>query len=220
MPIPWKLMTKTHLTGNSQLTTKEIIYSLALGDGTLSCATSKGTSCITICHSPKQLDYLLYKQNLLSSINIDSQITERDVYLKSTNKTYKNYRLRSKSYVEIGDIEKILYQRDYQLGSRRHHKVLKDFSYFNTFSLYLLCLDDMTRHTEYSNYATLCTENFHKEDVDNFLDYVSLNYNLSLRLHKRNSKYRVYFPACELTKAKSIMKPYINLVPSMAYKFI
>lgn len=198
-----------------------ILYGMSLGDGGIYITKdqSEHTARMVIGHSPKQREYLEYKNKLLHSIfgGKLNNINEYTSLNKRMNKSYTNVQVcRTEKYFR--QMHRVLYQT----GEKRYTEQV--LSYLTDHGLALWYMDDgsgtvcknklgnisgcMTRIATYCSY----------EEAELLRSWFKTKYDLDVKfdIDKRNDKVSIRFNTKDSNKFVQTVSPYIH--DSMKYK--
>lgn len=206
---------------------KDLLFGIILGDGSIYKANNSYE--IYIGHGEAQIDYLEWKVKLLNDSNIFEkplQIKTKLITLKQYNKQYLQYYTRkvNKSLKEIYDV----YYSENQRLKQLLHNIHSDRSVAIWFMDDGSVFKKKKKHKDGSVYylkptLKLCTHCFSKEENLDIIDWFKKRYLIDAKLvseTKREKKYYyIRFNSDESLKLFSLMKPYIDLIPSMKEKF-
>lgn len=205
---------------------KDLLISLILGDGSI--LKYNNSYNIYIGHGESQKDYLQWKTNLINNMfEYNLKIKSKLVHLKETNKNYLQYFITktSKDFKELYDIY-------YNNDNKKLTYILKNIK--SDRSLAIWFMDDGSvfkrkrKHKDLSIYydrptLKLCTHCFTKDENIEIIDWFKRRYLINAKLVsecKRNKTYYyIRFNSNESLKIFNIIKPYIEEIPSMKYKF-
>lgn len=188
-----------------------ILYGLVFGDGNLYMQTAN--SCIlTIGHSPKQKEYLEFKQQLLHSILGGKKpwVGSYKSFNKKQNKYYENWQLR-KTYKYFRQMHRVLYPKGTKIYTR------KTLDYLTDYGLALWYCDDGSGTvcknkvgkpcgcmTRISSYCTM-------EEAEIIKQWFKDRYDIDVKfdVDKRNNKVSIRMNTQESKKFVSIVSPYV-----------
>lgn len=164
-----------------------------LGDGSI--YTYKNYNRLSFGHGEKQLDYLLYKYNILKQFNLEGKITK----CISNNKRYKNtcisYHMKSKNHPFIKK-----FKENYYSNNRKDISKLKEIS---PFSLAIWFMDDGSKcKSSYQIYSN----SFTKLELDHLIYILKKDYNLDFTYDKNNV---LYLRKNCIELFNSIISPYL-----------
>lgn len=198
-----------------------ILYGMSFGDGGIYLLKdqSKETARMTIGHSPKQREYLEYKNQLLLSI-FGGKLTNINEYTslnKKMNKEYTNLQLcRTEKYFR--QMHRVLYAT----GQKIYTGQVLD--YITDHGLALWYMDDGSGVVCRNNKGSICgcmtriATYCSKDEAELIKDWFKSKYNLDCKfdIDKRNNKYSIRFNTQDSRKFVDIVYPYI--IPIMMYK--
>lgn len=155
---------------------KDFMIGSLLGDGSI--YTYKNYNRLTFGHGEKQLEYLIYKQNILKQFNLEGKITK----CVSNNKRYKNYcisyHMKSKNHPIIKEFKENYY--------KNNKKDVLKLEKISPFSLAIWFMDDGCKNK--SSYQ-IYTNSFKKEELDYLISILKKDYNLDFTYDKNNVLY-------------------------------
>lgn len=206
---------------------KDLLLGIILGDGSIYKVNNSYE--IYIGHGKSQKDYLEWKVKLLNNSNVFEkplQIKSKLIFLEQYDKQYLQYYAKkiNKSLEEIYDI--------YFSENKRLKQILHNIHSDRSVAIWFM--DDGSvfkkkkKHKDGSIYylkptLKLCTHCFSKDENLDIIDWFKKRYLIDAKLvseTKHNKKYYyVRFNSKESLKLFSLMKQYIDLIPSMKEKF-
>lgn len=192
---------------------EQFIVGSLLGDGSLSKNKKEGRkSCnskLTMQHSSKQKDYVLYKKSILDTLNIKNTIESSDQYYKPRNITYSYCTLSTLQNVSLNKYRESWY-------TETEGKQVPNNTKLSPLSIAIWFMDDGTIAGKTAYY--LCTNSFNTRSLS-ILQEELLRFGIETNLHvaKLNQK-TIYIKKKSVEKFNSIILPYI--CDSMKYKII
>lgn len=199
-----------------------ILYGTLLGDASLNKTSKNGNFNLTLTHSPKQIEYLEFKKNLISKVShVKFTYKETNFTNKQNNKTYKTCYYYSNYLKYFTKLEKLFYTNRKKIIT---NKILNKLT---PLGLALWWMDDgcLNIHKRKNRgtvqrIATLATCSFSLEEHNLIIQYFKNKLNINVKLSyvgtKENKKLTIRIPMKEFGKFKSIIESYI--IPSMKYK--
>ena len=188
---------------------KQLLIGSLLGDGCF-CSVGKNAKnkCLSIAHSEKQTEYLLYKHNILAKYNLASSIIHYDINNSRYIKNIKGNRFRSKLHPIFTEIRERYY--DKQGHKRVQYNFIKDI---DSLGLAIWYMDDgyVTK-----NSCIISTCSFTLEEQQVLANILLEKFNLHFNIGKNDNS--MYLQAKDFPKFVEIVSPYI--IPSMKYKLI
>lgn len=187
---------------------RNLVLFMALGDGYISKSGS-----LSIRHSIKQQDYLLWKKRLLEKHHIKtSEVSYKD------NNGYGAYEFYTKTYDFIKLFRKILYTPKKKIFNK------KIFNKITPLGLYIWYLDDGCLSKKKRNGKVIANEliintMLSKEENQIIIDCLKEKFNISFKQQLNHGLYRLSCGTKEARKFLKIIEEYKNEVPSMLYKF-
>lgn len=188
---------------------KQVIYGSLLGDGSLS--KTKNTVYYTETHSSKQLDYLLWKKEVLKEIVGKSfrYLEDSDTYVFSTKTNKYLQEIFSKFYVENG---------------RKKVRTLPKDLYDNLtpLSLAILYMDDGYLGGRNKNQAFIYTSGYTLEENERFSKILWEKFGIESNVivkkdNKRNKEYPyIYIKTTSFEGFIEVIRPHI--IPNLSYK--
>ena len=205
---------------------KELIISMIIGDGNISKIGEKRYR-LFVGHGEKQKDYCEWKMNLLNNACLFDNKLKMHTKLAGKDKNYIQYFFSK---------ENIVMKYFYDLFIEQKAKTIKNVLKYmkSPMSAAIWFMDDGSvfkkkkKHKDGSVYylkptLKLCTHCFSKEENLDIIDWFKKRYLIDAKLvseTKREKKYYyIRFNSDESLKLFSLMKPYIDLIPSMKEKF-
>lgn len=210
-------------------TEKDLLYSIALGDGCVYSPKDRSRYYLSVGHGPQQKDYCEWKMNLLN----DSGMFQREMRLRKHNfrntngKICTQYRFMKGAYFfkEIWE--------DYH-AEDRIERILNNI--YSDRALAIWFMDDgaTERHLSkkkinegkevYNRPAFhLCTHCFTEEENIKIAGWFEKRYQIRPRLghdNRKNVRYTyLRFSAIDTEKIYRIIRPYVLQIESMKYKF-
>jgi len=209
-----------------QLTQKDIIIALSIGDGHIHKQNKSLNSYLDVSHSKKQYEYLLWKNDLLIHSGFKSHITKQ--IKKCNNNSFEIYRLTTKTDLFITEI----YNRLYINKKKNMNYILNNL---NPFILAVWFMDDGSKKVKkiikrksgdviifkngYIDAYMLATNGFSFEDCNNLCQVLKVNYNITGHVQSDRNTPRI---SISDNASKEIFKntiyEYVKAVPSMMYK--
>lgn len=190
---------------------KAILIGMVLGDGYLKVTENAG---ISITHSEKQLEYLLYKKQLLEEILICKPITLQKVKPNMYNTIC--YRIdKGHKYFRI--LRKWVYINNKKTFSR------KILNYLNPLGIAIWYMDDgclsaKKRNGKIHAYELFLNTHLTKKENQVIIDYFNEVWNIKFQQVKNKNAYRLRMSTKEIKKFMLLIKDYIH--PSMSYKIL
>ena len=200
--------------------TKSAIVGMIIGDGCLPRRYRNGDAYFQMTHGIKQYDYLVWKQQILNNIT-SSAIHKNDAKHAIDNQFHEFYHLGTKRHPMFTS----LYVRFYH----GEHKVLDEYlvKMITPLSLAIMYMDDGTRCRlgGRSESFFLCTQSFDYANQILLKKSLKIKFDLDWNLNrvasslkKGNLMYRLRLANRCNQKFIDIVKPYIDLLPTMQYK--
>lgn len=186
------------------LVQKSVLIGTLLGDGALQKGVKTWNPVGKIEHSQTQLEYLLYKKNLIGEITC--KLTLKDRYDKRTDKIYKTcwFTLCTHPFLTL------IYDKLYQNKKKIISKELLE-EYFSDLSLALLYQDDGNKTRDNSYEISLC--DFDRNSLETFINFMKLKYDIDCTIR---ANHKIYIRRNSCSKFIDIIKPYMH--SSMLYK--
>jgi hypothetical protein len=195
----------------SRINRKSILIAMTLGDGYLRVEKKAG---ISITHGEKQLDYLLYKKELLESILNCKPITVQKVKPNKYNTVC--YRIdKGHKYFRI--LRKWIYLNGKKTFTR------KILNYLTPLGIAIWYMDDGGLSAKKRNGKIHAYELFLNTHLTKFENQVIINYfkerwNINFQQVKNKGSYRLRMSTKEIRNFMTLIKEYIH--PSMVYKIL
>ena len=209
---------------------KDLLYSLALGDGCIYKDTIRNRYQLSIGHGPKQKDYCAWKLCLLNNLNLfkkDVLLHRQEINDKRNGKTYIQYHFKKTSplFKELWD--------DYH-SDDRVQKILRNIH--SDRSLAIWFMDDGATEKHKSKKKSidgeqlyirpafhLCTHCFTEEENKQMADWFKRRYLVEPKIahdNRRDIRYSfLRFSAIDTEKIYKIIRPYVLQIESMKEKF-
>ena len=202
---------KTKITKES----RNLLIGLLLGDGTIS-----NNNVFKLAHCEKQLDYLEWKIKQLNNSGLRNNGVKEYISTNGFNKGNKVYytQLNTISFVKV--LRRIMYKPTKKLGNR---KLLNRLS---AREIAIWYMDDgyinyrKTNNKIHGFYIKIATC-IPKEELQIVIDYFKEVWNIQFYMFHEGRKENSYSLCCgtkEGIKFISIVKPYVEQVPSMIHK--
>ena len=186
---------------------KEILLGLILGDGTLE-KNGKNVR-LRVEHGIKQKDYLWWKYEKLKEFTKSPprMVKVRD---KRTGKENIKWHFSTVCLPELNEYREKFYKKD-------RKKVPKDIEKYlvSPLSLAVWFMDDGYKRNDCQAFR-FNTDCFPLSDQYLLRKCLKRNFNLSVRIHKKNNAWNLYIPASESEKLVKLVKPYLHA--SFSYK--
>jgi hypothetical protein len=188
---------------------KSILIGMLIGDGWLN--FNKKTSYISFYHSPKQEEYINFKSKLLEQLKIYGKI----IYSPKTKSNYPKFKYWSKSSKQL-NLYRLMYAFRNTPTKRKKRVFKKMLNYLDPLGIALWFMDDGYNDPN-RNLINLATQSFTKEENELIKDWFLEKYDINFKIYHRKNKYFLVTYS-DAIKFKKLVKPYINLIPSMHYK--
>jgi hypothetical protein len=199
-----------------------LIGSILIGDGHLRIQKAGKTPQLEIGHSLKQEEYLKWKCSLLKEYGFEMKI--RKVIHNQKGKTYPALVASSGVSDELTSIYNLFYKNKVKL-------LPKIFvGHFDELLLAILFMDDgsckvkkkdkgLISETGYIEAFMIATNNFSFDEVEYLSRYLLDKFNIKANVQRDRGKPRLAISSIESKeKLISIVKPYLEQIPSMLYK--
>lgn len=211
---------------------REILLTMIIGDGYITKGSPRGYF-FGMTHSPKQLDYLQWKMNLIDESNI---LKNKGVLLnysvKLKDKTYKQHSAR---WCDVATL-KPYYNLIYADSKKNISWILKEMA--SPICMAIWFMDDGSvykvkkKHKDGSEYflrptTKLCTHSYTEEQNKEILRWFKDNYDIEGRITTETKRNRINQPKYfylnfnseNTKKIWDIIEPYILKISSMREKF-
>lgn len=174
-------------------------------------------------HSDKQKEYLEFKRDILNLHPlIKSKITERNTYLKQTNKIYHQWQYTSNHNTYATQMHNKIYKDGTKIINKDILNSITDLG------LFLWYLDDGYLNIRYYKNTNkikeyrmfLYTNSFTLDEVKLIKSWFESKYDISPNINKKGNGYILYFNSSKTRKFMEIIEPFYNLVPCLNYKFL
>lgn len=183
----------------------EVLCGTILGDANISKSYIKHPSCrVMFTHCLKQEIYHNFKVNLL--INLKSYSSYRSEYDKRTHKTNYSITFSTFSHPEFTKLRNIFY-----INNKKIIPISFIKENFTELSLALLYMDDGYKASKRSKY--ICTDCFEKENVEEFIEFLNIKFNLNCRISYSN---RILIPYTSYETFNNLIFKYVT--DDMKYK--
>ncbi len=138
---------------------------------------------------------------------------------KGIDKLYSRWWFNTVSLTQLKFMGEMFYK--YNPVTKRREKVLPTLDqlhmYFDAQSLaYLYMSDGSSKSSHTTEAGRICVDNFTKEEADRLATFFDQKFGLKCTTHKQREDHRIYIPADQFDKFKSLVSPY--MIPSMMYK--
>lgn len=199
---------------------KSAIIGMVIGDGCLSKKKKKDShnASIQMSHSENQLKYMEWKKNIIDQIAYCRIIPNNTKKCSFNGKSYKGYHLSSR----VNPLFTGLYNRFYHCG----HKCVDEYlvKMITPLALAIIYMDDGTLGKANPQYWTketfflrLC--NFDYANLFLIKKSLKIKYDLDWNINRHTKKfYHLRLLNKHNQKFVDIIRPYIEMVPSMIYK--
>jgi len=188
---------------------REMLFGSLFGDAGVYLSTKSRHYHLMICHSPKQKEYMEWKESYLKPLS--TGIKQATHYHRIRKKEYTTLTLRTTNHSYFTRLRKIFYPYGKKMIRRKLLNKLTPLGLATWF------MDDGTTGINNRNYPQLfiSTCSFSQEENQIIKNYFLENLGIDIGIH--GGKYpRLYFNKPNAIKLIQIMKPYI--IPSMEYK--
>lgn len=202
---------KTKITKES----RNLLIGLLLGDGTIS-----NNNVFKLAHCEQQLDYLEWKIKQLNNSGLRNNGVKEYISIKGFNKGSKVYYTQLNIIPFVKVLRRIMYKPTKKLGNR---KLLNRLS---AREIAIWYMDDghinyrKTNNKIHGFYIKIATC-IPKEELQIVIDYFKEVWNIQFYMFHEGKKENSYSLCCgtkEGIKFISIVKPYVEQVPSMIHK--
>lgn len=195
---------------------KGLIIALTLGDGHI---TPQGRLCINHCEA--QLEYLLYKKEIIEKIigGKPINIHKRTAHLKDRDTSYIIYNISKCCKKKLVEFRELLYPEGKKVFTR---EILDQLS---AKGLAIWYMDDGSLCAEKKDgkihaYKLHLNTYLSYEENQVIVDYFKDKWNIDFHIHKDGKQYRLRINTKEARKFLDIVRPYVNEVECMKYKAI
>lgn len=188
---------------------REMLFGSLFGDAGVYLSTKSRHYHLMICHSPRQREYMEWKEGLLKPLT--TGIKQATHYHRIRKKKYTTLTLRSTNHSYFTRLRSLFYPFGKKIIRR---KLLNQLSPLGIATWFM---DDGTTGVNNRNYPQLFVNSCSYSLKDNQLikDYFLERWGIETRVH--SPKYpRIYFNKPNAKKLIEIIEPHI--VPSMKYK--
>lgn len=183
----------------------EVLCGTILGDASISKSYIKHPSCrITFSHCMKQEVYYNYKAKLLNNLKSYSRFIE--AYDKRTGSTNFGIVFSTFSHPKFNELRDIFYVNNKKIIPISFIK-----ENFTELSLALLYMDDGYKASKRSKY--ICTDCFEKENIEEFIQFLNIKFNLNCRISYSN---RILIPYTSYETFNNLIFKYVT--DDMKYK--
>jgi recombination protein RecA len=188
---------------------REMLFGSLFGDAGVYKSTGSRHYHLMICHSPKQLEYMKWKEEFLKPLS--TGIKQSTHFHKIRQKEYTTLTLRTTNHSYFTRLRKMFYPE----GKKRIRRTL--LNQLTPIGLATWFMDDGTTGVNNRNYPQLflCTCSFTQKDNEIAQEYFQEELGIRVLIH--GGQYpRLYFNKPNSIKLVEIIKPYI--IPTLQYK--
>ncbi len=207
---------------------KDLLYSLALGDGCIYATKDRSRYSLSIGHGPKQKDYCEWKMNLLNDSNIfpkKARLRRQEIHDSRNGKTYIQY-----LFTKGSKLFKSIWE-DYH-AEDRIKRILQNIH--SDRSLAIWFMDDGATEKHKRKYADgieywsrpsfhLCTHCFTEQENEYIAQWFKRRYLIDAYVSHSSRGDVQYsflrFSTDSTEKIYSIIRPYVLQIESMREKF-
>jgi len=202
---------------------KSAVIGMVIGDGSISLRdknnTGKVNAYLQINHSDNQLDYLLWKKDIISNIT-ESTVNKVDYISSLDNKPYKMYHLGTRRHPVFTKLYKRFYHDKHKVVDEHLVKMITPLA------LAIMYMDDGTRSNfgNRSDSFFLCTQSFDYANQLLIKKSLKIKFDLDWNINRvgtsksGNVLYRLRLANRHNQKFIDIIRSYIEQVPCMIYK--
>lgn len=192
---------------------QDVLIGTVLGDGYIR-FFKKGAS-LTVSHSEKQLDYVLWKYEVFHDWVLTKPQKEVRKYYKDKRRNLVSWRFSTISHFEMAKYHHIFYQNGKKCIPDQIEKIL-----VSPLALAVWYMDDGSRKP-YGRGAFLHTQSFSVKDQRKLIKVLRKNFSVEARLssaglYKGKRFYRLYITASSFPTFRNLVLSY--LLDSMRYK--
>ena len=192
---------------------KDVLIGSILGDGNL--RILKQNAFLTVSHSEKQKDYVLWKYNLFKKWVLTYPRQEKREYYKDNRRQLISWRWSTVSHPTFTYYYHLFYPHGEKLIPDSIKRIL-----ISPLSLAVWCMDDGSRKP-YGKGAFLHTQSFTLDDQLKLIEVLRKNFSIDARissagLWKGKRLNRLYITAGSFLQFRNLVLPY--MLPSMFYK--
>lgn len=192
---------------------KDVLIGSILGDGNL--RILKQNAFLTISHSEKQKEYILWKYNLFRKWVLTYPRLEKRQYYKDSNRQLISWRWSTVSHKVFTYYHRLFYPQGKKLIPSSINRIL-----VSPLTLAIWYMDDGSRKP-YGKGAFLHTQSFTLDDQLKLIEVLGKNFSIDARissagLWKGRRLHRLYITAGSYLHFRNLVLPYI--LPSMLYK--
>lgn len=194
-------------------TQQDVLIGTVLGDGSI--RFFKKGAILTISHSEKQIDYVLWKYKIFQNWVLTKPKKEVRMYYKDKTRNLTSWRFSTVSHPIMAKYYHLFYPKGKKCISRQIGLFLK-----SPLALAVWFMDDGSRKP-YGRGAFLHTQSFSINDQKKLIRVLKKNFSVEARLssaglYKGKRHYRLYITAKSFPVFRNLIKPY--LLDSMQYK--
>lgn len=190
----------------------QVVLGTILGDSSFSTNTECKYRNLSFSHSETQLDYLLWKKEILSEYFI-AKLLKRE-HLDKNGKVYYSYAIKSIVHPEFLKI----YNQVYIEGRKR--VTLRVLSQLDPLGIAVWFMDDGGCSKEKKNWGghlTLATDSFSLKENKLITEWFQNKWGIKATVRKKKQgTFSLYFPSDNSRKLKDLISPFI--IPSMRRK--
>ena len=188
--------------------TEQVLIGCVLGDGSICLDKKKRQPIFQCAHGPKQLEYNIWKYNIIISLRPKLKEYIRKTPNKKTGKIYEFNLLSTGANSELFKLRNEFYPNGVKVITK---KLLENYS---ELSLAIHYMDD--GHVAGKTYG-IATCGFDRESIKIFTDFLLKKFNIETTISKDN---RIRIKRCSTDIMDKIIRPYIEQIQCMRYKLI
>ncbi len=193
---------------------KDFLIGTLLGDGNLRLVSKNIEASLTVDHSLKQKDYVIWKYQLMKNWVLTEPKEFHRIYHKDKSKELKSFRFSTISHPEFTALYNFFYKNGVKIIPENIGKFL-----ISPFSLAIWLMDDGNKNHQA---VFLNTQQFSKEEQEILRDCLSSNFGLTTKINKHwmykgKQLYRIRVDTKSTRVLYEMVKDF--LLPSMRYKF-
>jgi len=189
---------------------REMFFGSMFGDAGVYKSSGSRHFHAMICHSPKQIDYLMWKENLLKPLSTGIKFSTH--YHRIRKKYYTTAKLRTRNHSYFTRLRKYFYPEGKKIVRRKWLNKLTPLGLATWF------MDDGTSGLNNRGYPQLflSTCGYSEKDNEIIKRYFNENWGIETRIHHSNGFPTIYFNKPNSLKFIDIIKE--HLIDSMLYK--
>ena len=213
---------------------KNALIGTIFADGYIEAKRTNGDNCnsyLEITHTSKNLDYLLFKKQLIENFT-GKEVSISQHNKKNNTKEYSLFRLTTKKHEWFTELREAIYDNTKKPRIKLFKKEYIDK--INELGLLLLYLDDGTLKMRYypgtskirECRVTFCLDSFTFNELKYFQQKLFEKYGIKSRMYRHTKSedlsrgFRIWMNTENTNKFMCVINKFYDLIPSMKYKFV